>query len=152
MSNKTWIFACIVSLIPTIVQSTSSSLSSFTKMGQGLNELCDWLANITVTMCDNGINRKYWIPVFQYLRATQISGLLYLYPKYTKRMKGIRPIAKNAKWILWIFTCAVWLNLLYSTPADIRRASHLDKITVFKLTCMITGEKNRAQNCLLYLI
>lgn len=36
-------------------------------------------------------------------------------------------------------------------PADIRELRDLVRYR-FKLTCMITGEKNRAQNCLQYLI
>ncbi len=88
---------------------------------------------------------KYWIPVFNILEKADISVVL-AHPKYTKPQKGNKTDRKDAKWICDLFMCDM-VKPSFIPPADIRHLRDLVRYR-FKLTCMITGEKNRAQNCL----
>ncbi len=65
---------------------------------------------------------------------------------YTKPQKGNKTDRKDAKWICGLFMCDI-IKPSFIPPADIRHLRDLVRYR-FKLTCMITGEKNRAQNCL----
>ncbi len=65
---------------------------------------------------------------------------------YTKPQKGNKTDRKDAKWICDLFMCDM-IKPSFIPPADIRHLRDLVRYR-FKLTCMITGEKNRAQNCL----
>ena len=65
---------------------------------------------------------------------------------YTKPQKGNKTDRKDAKWICGLFMCDM-IKPSFIPPADIRHLRDLVRYR-FKLTCMITGEKNRAQNCL----
>ena len=86
---------------------------------------------------------KYWIPVFNVLEKADLFVTL-AHPKYTKPQKGNKTDRKDAKWICDLFMCDM-IKPSFIPPADIR---HLRVRYRFKLTCMIIGEKNRAQNCL----
>ena len=88
---------------------------------------------------------KYWIPVFNILEQHQIWVTLS-HPKYTKPMKGNKTDRKDAKWICDLYMCGM-VSPSFIPPADIRELRDLVRYR-YKLTCMITGEKNRAQNCL----
>jgi len=88
---------------------------------------------------------KYWIPVFNVLEKANNSVIL-AHPKYTKTQKGNKTDRKDAKWICDLFMCEM-IKPSFIPPADIRHLRDLVRYR-FKLTCMITGEKNRAQNCL----
>ena len=68
------------------------------------------------------------------------------HPKYTKPMKGNKTDRKDAKWICDLYMCGM-VKPSFIPPADIRELRDLVRYR-YKLTCMITGEKNRAQNCL----
>ena len=68
------------------------------------------------------------------------------HPKYTKPMKGNKTDRKDAKWICDLYMCGM-VKPSFIPPADIRELRDLVRYR-FKLTCMVTGEKNRAQNCL----
>ena len=61
-------------------------------------------------------------------------------------MKGNKTDRKDAKWICDLYMCGM-VKPSFIPPADIRELRDLVRYR-FKLTCMITGEKNRAQNCL----
>ena len=61
-------------------------------------------------------------------------------------MKGNKTDRKDAKWICDLYMCSM-VRPSFIPPADIRELRDLVRYR-FKLTCMITGEKNRAQNCL----
>ena len=141
--HKTWIYACIG-----ITDSNNRTVykqahfSSFTKR---LNELCDWLAKYNcMDVCMESTD-KYWIPVFNILEQRQVWATLS-HPKYTKPMKGNKTDRKNAKWICDLYMCGM-VKPSFIPPADIRQLRDLVRYR-YKLTCMITGEKNRAQNCL----
>lgn len=66
--------------------------------------------------------------------------LLFLTPYTQNHGKEIRLTEKLPNESV-IYTCAAF------PPAGIRQLPNLAKYH-FKLTCMITGEKNRAHNCL----
>ncbi len=76
----------------------------------------------------------------------KIRRVFYCHPKYTKPQKGNKTDRKDAKWICDLFMCEM-IKPSFIPPADIRHLRDLVRYR-FKLTCMITGEKNRAQNCL----
>ena len=141
--HKTWIYACIG--ITDTDGRTEYKQARFSSFSKGLGELCDWLAKyhcFEVCMESTG---KYWIPVFNILEKDGLSVVL-AHPKYTKPQKGNKTDRKDAKWICDLFMCDM-VKPSFIPPADIRHLRDLVRYR-FKLTCMITGEKNRAQNCL----
>ena len=88
---------------------------------------------------------KYWIPVFNVLEKNNFFVTLS-HPKYTKPQKGNKTDHKDAKWICDLYICDM-VKPSFIPPADIRHLRDLVRYR-FKLICMITGGKNRAQNCL----
>lgn len=88
---------------------------------------------------------KYWIPVFNILEKNDMKVVLS-HPKYTKPQKGNKTDRKDAKWICDLFMCDM-IKPSFIPPEDIRHLRDLVRYR-FKLTCMVTGEKNRAHNCL----
>ena len=84
------------------------------------------------------------IPVFNILEKTCLVTLAH--PKYTKPQKGNKTDRKDAKWICDLFMCDM-IKPSFIPPPAIR---HLRDLVRYrgKLTNMLTGEKNRAQNCL----
>ena len=140
--HKTWIFACIV--ITDANGRTEYFEKRFSSFSRGLRELSEWLAKhhcIDVCMESTG---KYWIPVFNILEET--CNVVLAHPKYTKPQKGNKTDRKDAKWICDLFMCDM-IKPSFIPPADIRHLRDLVRYR-FKLNCMITGEKNRALNCL----
>ena len=87
---------------------------------------------------------KYWIPVFNVLEKNCFVTLAH--PKYTKPQKGNKTDRKDAKWICDLFMCDMVKPSFIPSP-EIRHLRDLMRYR-FKLTNMLTGEKNRAQNCL----
>ena len=87
---------------------------------------------------------KYWIPVFNILEKT--CRVVLAHPKYTKPQKGNKTDRKDAMWICDHFMCDL-IKPSFIPPPDIRHLRDLVRYR-FKLTCCLTGEKNRAQNCL----
>ena len=140
--HKTWIYACIgIADANNIVHYHEKRFSSFTK---GLNELAEWLAFYgckDVCMESTG---KYWIPVFNILEKN--CNIVLAHPKYTKPQKGNKTDRKDARFICDLFMCSM-IKPSFIPPADIREIRDLVRYR-FKLTNMITGEKNRAHNCL----
>ena len=88
---------------------------------------------------------KYWIPVFNVLEQHNLLVTLS-HPKYTKPMKGNKTDHKDAKWICDLYMCGM-VKPSFIPPADIRELRDLVRYR-YKLTSMISGEKNCAQNCL----
>ena len=142
--HKTWIYACIgITDSNNRTEYKQARFSSFTK---GLNELCDWLAKYNCKDVCMESTGKYWIPVFNILEQHEIWVTLS-HPKYTKPMKGNKTDRKDAKWICDLYMCGM-VKPSFIPPADIRALRDLVRYR-FKLTCMITSEKKRAQNCLI---
>ena len=141
--HKTWIFACIG--ITDSHSRTEYKQARFSSFSKGLQELCDWLAKYRCTDVCMESSGKYWIPVFNILEKNNLWVTLS-HPKYTKPLKGNKTDRKDAKWICDLYMCGM-VKPSFIPPASIRHLRDLVRYR-FKLTCMITGEKNRAQNCL----
>ena len=141
--HKTWIFACIG--ITDSLDRTDYKQARFSSFSKGLQELCDWLAKYNCTDVCMESTGKYWIPVYNILEKNNLWVTLS-HPKYTKPMKGNKTDRKDAKWICDLYMCGM-VKPSFIPPADIRHLRDLARYRS-KLTNMITGEKNRAQNCL----
>ena len=140
--HKTWIYGCIG--ITDTNGRTEYKQARFSSFSKGLKELSDWLAKYHCTEVCIESAGKYWIPVFNVLEKT--CNVVLAHPKYTKPQKGNKTDRKDAKWICDLFMCDM-IKPSFIPPADIRHLRDLVRYR-FKLTCMLSGEKNRAQNCL----
>lgn len=88
---------------------------------------------------------KYWIPVFNILEKSCFVTLAH--PKYTKPQKGNKTDRKDAKWICDLFMCDMVKPSFIPSP-EIRQLRDLVRYRS-KLTNMLAGEKNPAQNYLI---
>ena len=140
--HKTWIFACIG--ITDTNGRTEYFEKRFSSFSKGLRNLSEWLSKYDCTEVCMESTGKYWIPVFNILEKTCSVELAH--PKYTKPQKGNKTDRKDARWICDLFMCGM-TKPSFIPPADIRHLRDLVRYR-FKLSCMLTGEKNRAQNCL----
>lgn len=140
--HKTWIYACIG--ITDTNGRTEYKQARFSSFSKGLQELADWLAKYSCTDVCMESTGKYWIPVFNILENTCFVTLAH--PKYTKPQKGNKTDRKDAKWICDLFMCDM-IKPSFIPPADIRQLRDLLRYRT-KLTNILTGEKNRALNCL----
>ena len=107
--------------------------------------MCEWLAKYNCYDICMESTGKYWIPVFNIIEKNNLWVTLS-HPKYTKPMKGSKTDRKDAKWICDLYMCGM-VKPSFIPPADIRHLRDLVRYRC-KLTNIITGEKNRAQNCL----
>jgi len=140
--HKTWIYACIG--MTDANGRTDYKEARFSSFSKGLRDLVDWLARSgCVEVCMESAG-KYWIPVFNILEKSCLVTLAH--PKYTKPQKGNKTDRKDAKWICDLFMCDM-IKPSFIPPPDIRHLRDLIRYR-FKLTNILTGEKNRAQNCL----
>lgn len=140
--HKTWIYACIG--ITDTNGRTEYKQDRFSSFSNGLWELSAWLAKYACTEVCMESSGKYWIPVFNILEQT--CKVTLAHPKYTKPQKGNKTDRKDAKWICDLFMCDM-IKPSFIPPAVIRHLRDLMRYRT-KLTNMLTGEKNRAQNCL----
>ena len=140
--HKTWIYACIG--ITDTNGKTEYKEARFSAFSRDLRDLAAWLDQyscIEVCMESSG---KYWIPVFNILEDGRFVTLAH--PKYTKPQKGNKTDRKDAKWICDLFMCDM-IKPSFIPPPNIRQLRDLMRYRG-KLTNILTGEKNRAQNCL----
>lgn len=140
--HKTWIYACIGITDPN--GRTEYKQARFSSFSKGLRELAAWLAKYSCTEVCMESTGKYWIPVFNILEKSCLVTLAH--PKYTKPQKGNKTDRKDAKWICDLFMCDMIKPSFIPSP-EIRQLRDLMRYR-FKLTNMLTSEKNRAQNCL----
>lgn len=141
--HKTWIYAYIgITDSRSRTEYKQARFASFTK---GLQQLCDWIVKYNCNDVRMESTGKYWIPVFNILEKDNFWVTLS-HPKYTKPQKGNKTDRKDAKWICDLYMCGM-VKPSFIPPADIRQLRDLVRYR-FKLTCMITGEKNHAHNCL----
>ena len=140
--HKTWIYACIG--ITDANGRTEYKQARFSSFSKGLRDLAAWLANYSCFEVCLESSGKYWIPVFNILEKTYLVTLAH--PKYTKPQKGNKTDVKDAKWICDLFMCDMIKPSFIPSP-EIRQLRDLIRYRI-KLTNMLTGEKNRAQNCL----
>ena len=140
--HKTWIFACIG--ITDSNGRTEYKQARFSSFSNGLRDLADWLAKYSCSDVCMESTGKYWIPVFNILEKT--CWVTLAHPKYTKPQKGNKTDRKDAKWICDLYMCGM-VKPSFIPPPDIRQLRDLMRYRM-KLTNTLTGEKNRAQNCL----
>ena len=140
--HKTWIYACIGITDPN--GRTEYKQARFSSVSKGLRDLAAWLAKYSCTEVCMESTGKYWIPVFNILEMS--CSVTLAHPKYTKPQKGNKTDRKDAKWICDLFMCDMIKPSFIPSP-EIRQLRDLVRYRV-KLTNMLTGEKNRAQNCL----
>lgn len=140
--HKTWIYACIGITDPN--GRTVYKQARFSSFSKGLRELAAWLAKYSCTEVCMESTGKYWIPVFNILEKS--CSVTLAHPKYTKPQNGNKTDRKDAKWICDLFMCDMIKPSFIPSP-EIRQLRDLVRYRV-KLTNMLTGEKNRAQNCL----
>ena len=139
--HKTWIYACVGTTDPQgRTAYKEARFSSFTKE---LHRLADWLRKQDCSEVCMESTGKYWIPVFNILE--QSCSVTLSHPKYTKPQKGTKTDRKDARWICNLFMCDM-VRPSFIPPPPIRHLRDLLRYR-FKLTNMLSGEKNRAQNC-----
>lgn len=110
-----------------------------------LRELKEWLArNNCRDVCMESTG-KYWFPIHNILEDS--CHVVVSHPKFVKAIKGKKTDKKDAQWIADLFKHDL-VNGSFIPPKDIRQLRDLCRYWV-KLSSYTTGEKNRAQNCLI---
>ena len=140
--HRDFVIACIASTNSQgITEYQSRRFSTYTG---GLRELSSWLAsNNCKDVCMESTG-KYWFPIHNILEDT--CNVVVSHPKFVKAIKGKKTDKKDARWIADLFKHDL-VNGSFIPPKDIRQLRDLCRYWV-KLSSYMTGEKNRAQNCL----
>ncbi len=140
--HKTFVVACIATTNKQGV--TTYKRHRFSTFTQGLRELLQWLLdNNCKDVCMESTG-KYWIPVFNVFEND--CTIVLAHPKYVKAIRGKKTDKKDAKWIADLFKHDLVAGS-FMPPADIRQLRDLMRYR-YKLTCFMSSEKNRLQNCL----
>jgi transposase len=140
--HKTFVVACIAATNSIgITTYKSHRFSTYTK---GLKELLQWLLDSNCKDVCMESTGKYWIPVYNVLEKD--CSIVLAHPKYVKAIRGKKTDKKDAKWIADLFKHDLVAGS-FMPPADIRHLRDLMRYR-YKLTCFISSEKNRLQNCL----
>jgi len=140
--HKTFVVACIASTNRQGV--TTYKRHRFSTFTQGLKMLLQWLLeNNCKDVCMESTG-KYWIPVYNVLEKD--CTIVLAHPKYVKAIRGKKTDKKDAKWIADLFKHDLVAGS-FMPPADIRQLRDLMRYR-YKLTCFMSSEKNRLQNCL----
>lgn len=140
--HKSFVVACIASTTENGV--TTYKSKRFSTFTGDLRRCAGWLAeNNCKDVCMESTG-KYWIPIYNILEAT--CNVVLAHPKYVKAIRGKKTDKRDAKWIADIFKHDLVAGS-FIPPSDIRQLRDLVRYR-WKLTSFITGEKNRAQNCL----
>ena len=140
--HKTFVVACIATTNKQGV--TTYKRHRFSTFTQGLRELLQWLLdNNCKDVCMESTG-KYWIPVYNILENN--CTIVLAHPKYVKAIRGKKTDKKDAKWIADLFKHDLVAGS-FMPPADIRQLRDLMRYR-YKLTCFMSSEKNRLQNCL----
>ena len=140
--HKAFLIACVA--VTDEHSRTEHHIRRFSTFTGDLRRLCDWLASYNCRDVCMESSGKYWIPVFNVLEKT--CNVCLTHPKYVKAIKGKKTDKKDAKWISELFKCDL-VRSSFIPPPDIRQLRDLCRYYV-KLTGFVSGEKNRAQNCL----
>lgn len=140
--HKTFVVACVASTSKQGVTTYKSHrFSTYTK---GLKELLHWLLESNCKDVCMESTGKYWIPVYNVLEKD--CSIVLAHPKYVKAIRGKKTDKKDAKWIADLFKHDLVAGS-FMPPADIRQLRDLMRYR-HKLTCFMSSEKNRLQNCL----
>ena len=140
--HKTFVVACIASTNDKGV--TSYESHRFSTYTSGLKTLLQWLLDRNCKDVCMESTGKYWIPVYNILEKD--CSIVLAHPKYVKAIRGKKTDKKDAKWIADLFKHDLVAGS-FMPPADIRQLRDLMRYR-FKLTCFMSSEKNRLQNCL----
>jgi len=140
--HKTFVVACIASTDSKGV--TTYKRHRFSTYTKGLRLLLQWLLENNCTDVCMESTGKYWIPVYNVLETSCI--IVLAHPKYVKAIRGKKTDKKDAKWIADLFKHDLVAGS-FMPPAKIRQLRDLMRYR-FKLTCFMSSEKNRLQNCL----
>ena len=140
--HKSFVVACVASTDSKGV--TTYKKKRFSTFNGDLHRCADWLQeNNCVDVCMESTG-KYWVPVYNALEAT--CKIVLAHHKYVKAIRGKKTDEKDAKWIADIFKHGL-VSGSFIPPLAIRQLRDLVRYRR-KLTNFVTGEKNRAQNCL----
>lgn len=140
--HKTFVVACIATTNKQGV--TTYKRHRFSTFTQGLRELLQWLLDNNCRDVCMESTGKYWIPVYNVLEND--CTIVLAHPKYVKAIRGKKTDKKDAKWIADLFKHDL-VAASFMPPADIRQLRDLMRYR-YKLTCFMSSEKNRLQNCL----
>ena len=140
--HKTFVVACIASTNRQGV--TTYKRHRFSTFTQGLKELLQWLLDNNCRDVCMESTGKYWIPVYNVLEND--CTIVLAHPKYVKAIRGKKTDKKDARWIADLFKHDL-VAASFMPPADIRQLRDLMRYR-YKLTCFMSSEKNRLQNCL----
>jgi len=140
--HRDFVIACIASTDAKGV--TDYKSKRFSTYSGGLRDLRDWLSSNNCRDVCMESTGKYWFPVHNILEAT--CHVVVSHPKFVKAIKGKKTDKKDAQWIADLFKHDL-VRGSFIPPEDIRQLRDLCRYWV-KLTSYMTGEKNRAQNCL----
>jgi transposase len=140
--HKSFVVACIATTNSKGV--TTYKNHRFSTFTNGLKELLQWLLeNNCMDVCMESTG-KYWQPVYSILETD--CSVVLAHPKYVKAIRGKKTDKKDAKWIADLFKHDLVAGS-FMPPADIRQLRDLMRYR-YKLTCFMSSEKNRLQNCL----
>jgi len=140
--HRDFVVACIAS---TNGQGVTDYISKrFSTYSGGLRNLRDWLAEHNCRDVCMESTGKYWFPVHNILEST--CHVVVSHPKFVKAIKGKKTDKKDALWIADLFKHDL-VRGSFIPPEVIRQLRDLCRYWV-KLSSYLTGEKNRAQNCL----
>ena len=140
--HKTFVVACIASTNDKGV--TTYESHRFSTYTSGLKDLLQWLLKRNCRDVCMESTGKYWIPVYNILEDD--CSIVLAHPKYVKAIRGKKTDKKDARWIADLFKHDLVAGS-FMPPADIRQLRDLMRYR-FKLTCFMSSEKNRLQNCL----
>ncbi|WP_035289147.1 IS110 family transposase [Clostridium sp. KNHs214] len=140
--HKTFVVACIASTNSNGV--TTYKSHRFSTYTQGLKHLLQWLLDSNCRDVCMESTGKYWIPLYNVLEKD--CSIVLAHPKYVKAIRGKKTDKKDAKWIADLFKHDLVVGS-FMPPADIRQLRDLMRYR-HKLTCFMSSEKNRLQNCL----
>lgn len=140
--HRDFVVACIASTNAHGV--TDYTVKRFSTYSGGLRGLRDWLAEHNCRDVCMESTGKYWFPVHNVLEST--CNVVVSHPKFVKAIKGKKTDKKDAQWIADLFKHDL-VRGSFIPPEDIRQLRDLCRYWQ-KLTWCLTGEKNRAQNCL----
>lgn len=140
--HRDFVIACIATTNTEGVTEYQSR-KFYTYMSE-LGKLKEWLAhNDCRDVCMESTG-KYWFPIHNVLEDS--CHVVVSHPKFVKAIKGKKTDKKDAQWIADLFKHDL-VNGSFIPPRDIRQLRDLCRYWV-KLSSYVTGEKNRAQNCL----
>jgi transposase len=140
--HRDFVIACIASTNSQGV--TEYQSRRYSTYSGGLRDLRDWLASNNCRDVCMESTGKYWFPVHNILEES--CNVVVSHPKFVKAIKGKKTDKKDAQWIADLFKHDL-VQGSFIPPPDIRQLRDLCRYWC-KLTAYMTGEKNRAQNCL----